>query len=93
MSKIVNDFQELVRIMDSTLSLINPSGLINGENTLEIIKFLKYFPGMIEKLNESDPNFIPFMQEQFESSIDKENKRESVKKILTYPQTQYQNIR
>lgn len=79
-------FQELVRIMDATLSEVNPDGLLTGDNTLSIIRFLRDFVGMDKFLGKETLNHIDY---NIERSKDKENVRGEVKNILMYPRLEY----
>ena len=42
----IEKIQELMRILDATLSEVNPDGLFNGFNAMNIIRFLCQFPNM-----------------------------------------------
>jgi len=83
-----NEFkvQELTRILDATLETINPEGLHTGSNAISIIAFLSSFPGFSKFVT---PEFYEHIREQLKLSGEKENVREHVKKILTYPRTGY----
>jgi len=85
-SQNIFKFQELVRIIDATLGEVNPSGLPTGQNSLSIIKFISSFNGMDQFLPS---DFRDKIKEELNKTNEKENVREHVKKILTYPKTGY----
>jgi hypothetical protein len=78
--------QELIRVLDATIGEINPDGLVTGQNCLSIIKYLSSVEGFE---NFVSPDFISHIQKEVLKSESKENVREHVKKILTYPRTGY----
>lgn len=72
-------FQELVRILDSTLFQINDDGP-TGKNCLKIISFLSGLEG----IGISD-GLRKVIDEETKKAHEKQNVREHVKKILKYP--------
>ena len=79
-------FQELSRLLDATLKIINPEGLINGQNTIKIIEFLKNFENMDKFIS---PELYVCINDEIEKSKNKKNVREHVKKILLFPKVNY----
>lgn len=78
--------QELIRVIDATISEMNPSGLPSGQNCMSIIKFLSTFPGFDQFVSQ---NFRQHVNDQVAQSFGKDNVREHVKKILMYPTDTY----
>lgn len=88
MTDITSEFkiQELARVLDATLNEINPKGLSTGQNCLSIIKFLSSFEGFRIFVSH---DFVECIEQEMQKAEGKENVREHVKKILTYPRTGY----
>jgi hypothetical protein len=78
--------QELARILDATLAQVNVSGLSDGTNALQIIKFLNSFDNMDKFIS---PEFKETIEQQISMSYSKKNVREHIKKIYTFPLNTY----
>jgi len=82
----IEQIQELTRILDATLSIVNHQGLPTGQNAKRIIEFIAKFPGMETFVGE---NFSELMETELKNSEIKENVREHIKKIWMYPKYEY----
>jgi hypothetical protein len=82
----IEQIQELIRVLDATLSKINPEGLVTGHNALSITNFFINIPNMKTYLGEE---FVGRIDEEILKAKNKTNVREHVKKILMYPKFEY----
>jgi hypothetical protein len=74
-------FQELIRLLDATLSDVNTEGSENGNNALSIVRFLSNFPGMSMYISEG---FQKCISNEFRKSKNKANVKDNVNEILLY---------
>ena len=86
-AKQVERIQELMRVLDATLATVNPQGLVDGKNAMSFINFISQVPNMESFVGK---DFMSLINNQLESSANKENAREHVKKIWTYPKHAYE---
>lgn len=88
----IKGFQELVRVIDATLHKIDSWGVVTGVGTMQTIQGLLQRDGLRGSL---DKDFCDFVTQQYNGSLQpgtqifKENVREYVKKILTFPLSSY----
>jgi len=82
----IKQIQELMRTLDATLAAVNPSGLSNGQNAMQIINFISQFPNMKPYVGTE---FIELINNESINSQKKDNVREHVKKVWTYPNYAY----
>lgn len=82
----VDKVQELARILDATITEINPAGLATGENGMAVIRFLSSTPNFE---NFVGPEFAQHVKSEITKSENKANVREYVKKVYMYPKYSY----